>query len=44
MSNNDSNAKDKKKLDASDLINKIDRIKEKENPIKKIIKLYQNIR
>ena len=34
MSNNDSNAKDKKKLDASDLINKIDRIKEKENPIK----------
>ena len=34
MSNNDSNAKDKKKLDASDLINKIDNIKEKENLIK----------
>ena len=34
MSNNDSNAKDKKKLEASDLINKIDNIKEKENLIK----------
>ena len=34
MSNNDSNAKDKKKSDASNLINKINDIKEKENLIK----------
>ena len=34
MSNNNSNDKGKKKLNASDLINKIDNMKEKENLIK----------